>query len=520
MPSGYFSYVRVSTVRQGQTGTSLTEQREAIRRYAERWGLSISEEFAEQETAAKRGRPVFARMLSSLKARRASGVIMHKIDRSARNLKDWADLGELIDGGVEVHFANESLDLHSRGGRLSADIQAVVAADYIRNLREETKKGFYGRLKQGLYPMPAPLGYVDCGQGQPKAPDTVRAPLVKQAFELYATGKWGIVPLAEKMYDLGLRTKTGGKVSKNTLCDLLHNPFYTGIIRLKTSGEMYPGKHEPLISQFLFDRAQAVARGKYAAPRHQHPFLFRRHVICARCTATLIGERHKGHVYYRCQVRECPQKTLREEIVETPFIALLQELRFSEGEMEHLHRETKKLYRRGAQARAARRKSLTLELEHCRTRLSKLTDAYLDGLVEQAIYVEKKNRLLREEQAAKERLENLSSVDDSTERRTAEFLELVNNAYLSYKSALFPEKCELVKIITSNFIAEGKTVLPKPRLPFQLVLERHKSMSGGAYRDRNRTLSLLASQLSNYFVSRKDKDGSPFVQLIGGSRLD
>jgi site-specific DNA recombinase len=67
----------------------------------------------------------------------------------------------LLDAGVEVHFANESLDLHTRGGRLSADIQAVVAADYIRNLREETKKGFYGRLKQGIYPMGAPLGYIN-----------------------------------------------------------------------------------------------------------------------------------------------------------------------------------------------------------------------------------------------------------------------------------------------------------------------------------------------------------------------
>ena len=57
----------------------------------------------------------------------------------------------------EVHFANESLDLHSRGGRLSADIQAVAAADYIRNLREVTKKDPYGRLKQGFY---APSGSI------------------------------------------------------------------------------------------------------------------------------------------------------------------------------------------------------------------------------------------------------------------------------------------------------------------------------------------------------------------------
>src|SRR5256885_7138872 len=116
-------------------------------------------------------------MLKLLQASKADGVIIHKIDRGARNLKDWADLGEMIDRGIEVHFANESLDMHSRGGRLSADIQAVVAADYIRNLREETLKGFYGRIKQGFYPLPAPLGYIDKGKAKLKEFDPVRAPL-------------------------------------------------------------------------------------------------------------------------------------------------------------------------------------------------------------------------------------------------------------------------------------------------------------------------------------------------------
>ena len=60
---------------------------------------------------------------------------------------------------------------------LSADIQAVVAADYIRNLREEVIKGFYGRLKQGLNPMPAPLGYPNDGGGMAKTIDPIAAPL-------------------------------------------------------------------------------------------------------------------------------------------------------------------------------------------------------------------------------------------------------------------------------------------------------------------------------------------------------
>src|SRR5215467_6546961 len=205
----FFGYIRVSTAKQGEQGVSLQEQKSAIERYSQRNDLEIAGWFEERETAAKRGRPVFNQMLKLLKHGKAGGVIIHKIDRSARNLKDWADLGELIDQGIEVHFANESLDLHSRGGRLSADIQAVVASDYIRNLREETRKGFYGRLKQGIYPLPAPLGYIDMGKGNAKELDPTKAPLVRKAFELYAMGRYNLPGLVDEMYRLGLRNRNG-----------------------------------------------------------------------------------------------------------------------------------------------------------------------------------------------------------------------------------------------------------------------------------------------------------------------
>src|ERR1700687_3547796 len=95
----YFGYTRVSTAKQGE-GVSLQQQREAIERYAQRNGHQIGQWFEEQETAAKQGRPVFSEMIKLLKHGKARGVIIHKIDRSARNLRDWADLGDLIDQGV------------------------------------------------------------------------------------------------------------------------------------------------------------------------------------------------------------------------------------------------------------------------------------------------------------------------------------------------------------------------------------------------------------------------------------
>jgi len=162
-----YGYLRVSTAKQGE-GVSLIAQKEAINLYAEKYNLEIIQWFEELETAAKQGRPLFTAMMKQLQKKKADGVIIHKIDRGARNLKDWADLGNLIDQGVEIHFAHESLDLQARGGRLSADIQAVIAADYIRNLRQEAIKGLYGRLKQGIYPFQAPTGYLDAGKGNTK----------------------------------------------------------------------------------------------------------------------------------------------------------------------------------------------------------------------------------------------------------------------------------------------------------------------------------------------------------------
>src|SRR5438034_3024429 len=101
--------------------------------------------------------------------------------------------------------------MHSRGGRLSADIQAVVAADYIRNLREETRKGFYGRIKQGFYPLPAPLGYLNKGKARVKEPDPAKSALVKRTFELYATNRFSLDALRDEMYRAGLRNRRDKK---------------------------------------------------------------------------------------------------------------------------------------------------------------------------------------------------------------------------------------------------------------------------------------------------------------------
>jgi DNA invertase Pin-like site-specific DNA recombinase len=503
----YFSYIRVSTARQGQSGTSLTEQQGAIERYSKQWNLKIVKCFEERETAAKQGRPVFLEMLKSLRRGKAAGVVIHKIDRSARNLKDWADLGSLIDSGLEVHFANETLDLNSRGGRLSADIQAVVASDFIRNLREETKKGIYGRLKQGLYPMPAPTGYMNCGKGKPKELDPLQAPLIRRAFELYASGEIGLNPLVDKMYELGLRNKNGGRVTRNGLATILHNPFYTGLIELKTTGELFAGQHAPLITRALFDEVQAVFEGKNNKKTKRHFFVFRQFVTCSFCERTLIAERQKGWAYYRCHTGDCPQKTLREELIERALLDAFKKLEFTEEEKEYLWAEILELDREKTASVEAVRKQLVLKEETIKNRLSKLADAFVDEVFDKETYLEKKNQLVIEEQEIKEKLNRLAKNESDILNQLKDFLELLNRAYASYKLGNAEEKREMVETCVSNFAVNGKFLITKLKMPFQIVLEREVVPAGSPSRATTRThsaqLSQIAKNLYNFFSEQK-----------------
>ncbi|HXA18938.1 MAG TPA: recombinase family protein [Thermoanaerobaculia bacterium] len=316
-PKGrFFGYLRVSTPKQGE-GVSLLTQREEIARFAARKGFLIVGWFEEKETAAKRGRPVFGEVLKRLRKGEADGLIVHKVDRSARNLKDWADLGELIDQGIPVYFAGEGIDMNTRSGRLAADIQAVVAADYIRNLREEAKRGIEKRLEQGFFPSPAPVGYLDRGAGKAKEIDPERGPLVRLAFTWYATGDYTLQKLVALLYGLGLRNRAGAKVTIAGLSVLLRNPFYMGYMHLRKRNKLYPGLHVPIVSKDLFFEVQSRLKSRVWPRPLKHRFKYSRMFACGTCGRSLVGSERKGYVYYRCSTMTCPTVSVREDRVES-----------------------------------------------------------------------------------------------------------------------------------------------------------------------------------------------------------
>jgi site-specific DNA recombinase len=464
-----FGYIRVSTAKQGE-GVSLIAQKEAIERYANQYSLTISQWFEEKETAAKQGRPLFSVMMKLLQARKVHGVIIHKIDRSARNLKDWADIASLIDQGVEVHFAHESLDLQGRGGRLSADIQAVIAADYIRNLRQEAIKGIYGRLKQGVYPFQAPTGYLNTGRGKYKIIDPVQGPLVRKGFELYATRKHTLHSLTEHMRRLGLKNLRGGKIAVNVFSKILNNPFYAGIIKVK--GQTFNGGHEPLISPILFKRVQMILRGNTNQRVNKHEFIFSKLLKCKGCGFSLIGEIQKGRTYYRCHTKNCITKGVREIAVENILLNTFSKAQLYPQEVIKLkgllgYSEQESQIKQQEMYTAVR-----LQKKQLDQKLDRLLDFYLEEGLDKETYERRKEKLLFESKT-KEAAENeLRTEDGKIYIRVRNFLELSMNLIKSYKNGILEERKDLVHIVTSNLTVEGKKLTISMRSPFLEVAER------------------------------------------------
>lgn len=451
---------------------SLQEQYVSIETYAVRHELTISQWFEERETAAKRGRPVFDRMMTLLRQEKAAGVVIHKIDRSARNLRDWSDLGEVIDSGIEVHFANESLDLNSRGGRLSADIQAVVAADFIRNLRDETIKGMRGRYRQGLFPLPAPIGYLDQGGGQPKCIDPVQGPMVRRMFELYASARYGHNELADIMYDLGLRTKRGRRVGKSTFAWMLANPFYYGIIRLKSTGQLFEGRHQPLISHTLFKAAREVSAQRLNKRAVKHDFTFRRSVRCGMCGYNLTGERVKGIIYYRCHTSTCPTNAIRDDHLKATVLETLSRLEMPESEHRFLLAVLDDISREAQQQRNELIQSMQATLGSVQERMSRLADAYLDGILNREVLQDKQKALLEERKGIQDRLELAQQRQNLISEKLKEFIDFAVSVKAVFETSAPSFQQQLLRRVALRVTVTNRVADVVLHKPYELFASR------------------------------------------------
>jgi site-specific DNA recombinase len=189
-------YLRVSTKEQAEEGYSIPAQAEACRRFIADHGWELADEYVDRgESARTADRPQLQAMLTRLAEDRSIDcLVVHKLDRLARNLEDHAaGRAALRKAGVQLHSVTESLE-DSASGKLVEGILASIAEFYSANLGQEIRKGMDQKAAQGGWPVRAPFGYRNVRKDGPRRrgesvlePDE-QAPLVVWAFEHYAMG--------------------------------------------------------------------------------------------------------------------------------------------------------------------------------------------------------------------------------------------------------------------------------------------------------------------------------------------
>ena len=368
----------------------------------------------------------------------------------------------------------------------------MVAENYVRNLKTEIRKGQLGQLKIGLLPWAAPVGYQNNGAAKLKTPDPAAAPLVQRAFELYGSGTHSMRTLMVEMKRRGLRSHSGRPLYKSGIEQMLGNPFYCGIIRVQRSGETFKGAHEPIITTAIFDRVQDIKSGKKVKKFTRHNHLYRGLFRCQHCDRSLVGELHKGRVYYRCQTAQCDTQSVREDRVSEAVSAILAQLSMTTDDLAiALKRLPAQLKQENHGNELA---AIELQREQVAARIERLTDMMLDGLIDGHAFQAKKQALLIEQRRVDEQLA-LTALNTVSEARVHRFLELATNLAQLYDSAAKPEKRRIVEWATLNRTATGKSVCFEPSKWLTGTKTMLAALSCADVRDDSRTDDLDLANL-------------------------
>ncbi len=241
-------------------------------------------------------------------------------------------------------------------------------------------------------------------------------------------------------------------------------------MRIKTTGEIFDGIHEPLISTALFDRVREVASGRLQTRAIQHRHMFRRLFSCVHCGKTLIGELQKGHVYYRCHSKSCPTKTIREEAIDETIGRELFRLAIPQDHQEKLFRTLDLCLRNSTGIEEHRLAVLSAERERISVRIDRLMETYLDGSIDKATFTDQHGRLLKKRKTVEE---GLNGADGRIERdleETRRYLELAFGASLTYGVASNAKKREFTELYTSNRTVNRRNVTVELREPFSTLV--------------------------------------------------
>jgi len=471
----YILYARKSTDVEDKQVLSIEAQITELRTFAKNEGLEIIDELIEKQSAKIPGRPIFGEMLKRIEKGEANGIVAWHPDRLARNSVDGGQIVYLLDIGklASLKFPSHWFE-NTPQGKFTLSMAFVQSKYYVDSLSENTKRGLRQKVRNGIFPSQAPIGYINDSRTKTIVVEKKKAKILKQAFEKYAKGNQRLEDISHFLAKLGIVTRSGKSISKTRIAFILSNPFYIGLF--KYGGEIHEGKHEPIIAKKLFDEVQEVLkkRGQPERKPKNEPQPFCGLVRCASCGMMITGE-HKikrqknGNVheytYYRCTKKrkdmKCPESAVRDFEMDRQLSNLIKKVTLPKTWAEELNRLADEEFKNSAKSLSVRVKEKEEEMRKIAVRLERLLDGYLEQDIEKEIYRKEKAKLLSKKKSLQAEIHSLSHTQNDW---LEPFREWVKTAQTLDKIAvcndLFAKKVVAKEIFGSNLTLHNKTLRP------------------------------------------------------------
>ena len=215
-------YIRVSTTQQSDEGVSLAAQAKKIKAYCDLHDLELIEIVEDAGFSGKSiaGRPGMTRVLEMVKARKIDHIVILKLDRLARNLKEACEIADTLQKkNVGLACINERIDTSSATGKLFYHILSAMNEWERATISERTKTALQYKKEAGeRISNHAPFGF-HFNDGK-VVKDATEQRIIERIAELHADG-YSIRGIVTALDRAGYTNRNGKAIGRNEIWKIL-----------------------------------------------------------------------------------------------------------------------------------------------------------------------------------------------------------------------------------------------------------------------------------------------------------
>jgi len=408
-------YARYSS--DNQREESIDAQLRAIDEYCSKENIRIIRRYIDEAQSAKSDdRVQFLALFSDILKGYISPnfVIVHKLDRFARNRYDSALYKKkLKDNGVKLLSVLERLDNSPESVILESVLEGM-SEYYSLNLAREVMKGMKETALQCKHTGGTPpLGY-KVNPDKTYSIDEQEAEAVRIIFEMCAEGRT-YSEILDTLNSKGHKTKTGKQFGKNSIKDLIINEKYKGvfIFNKRISGKKHnrkykddseiiriPGGMPAIVPIDVWEDANKRVSSRAQGPRlkvNQY-YLLTGKVVCGGCGSAYVGNSfggrgNKKYYIYSCTSKikgtGCKNKPVRKDKLEPYVIDTLKRLILNSDSIGKIASDLQKKFAEFDKGKDKEIKKLNKQKADLKTKVDKLLNMCLDGVINETVYKEK-----------------------------------------------------------------------------------------------------------------------------------